>query len=195
MRPRQRSGGFTLIELMIGLALGMTIVLIVGSAYQSQQRLELTRSILERQSDTMSQISAHIGREIRRAGYRTGSPINAVRMRDDGVDVRYRAPGVPLADPATLVTLRFDEDNGTIIAVRDGGDATPLHPEGAVADVVLRCRTDVSPDFNACAGGTTAVSVEWAITLAGDADLGVAPRTVLYTATSRNAVLALGGGI
>lgn len=183
---KRPSKGFTLVELMIALTIGLVLLLAVGTAYQALQRLSLTRDAVSIRVSAMQDLSNLLQKEMRRAGYNTSSPGDGLVAMADGIQVQYRRPGVPLTDPPETRFYLFDQDSGTIIGSVDGGDEFPLHPVGLVSDVEVECAPVGSTAFAACGGGTAATSVRWEITFTADAAAGLPERSFTFVGTSRN---------
>lgn len=183
--------GFTLVELMVAMVLGLLVVGGVLSLYLSQQQVNRTQAALDTQTETMSSVSSTITRELRRAGFGLLAPEAGIEVVQDGVMVRYRRPG-DVDDTELLIQL--DRNTGTIIASRDNGNTPfPLHPVGGVAELELECVAPNTVVPVPCVAGANPVAMQWNLTLAGAPNRGVAEREVRVFATSRNALIATNG--
>ncbi len=129
--------GFTLIELMISIAIGMLLVIGAVTFYDAFVRAVRLQNAVAAQGDGGRYAIERLARDIRMAGYRDQAwlrpPVDnalVVTNGDPGPDVitvRYQADtdcvGNPTAAPTFLATNRFDVENemlrcnGEVLAV------------------------------------------------------------------------------
>ncbi len=180
----RRSKGVTLIELMVGLTVGLLLMLAVTRLYLVGREAALAGEALAEQAQRMTFLATLLGDEVRRAGFSDGLPLEGDGLvgGDHYLTVRYRAShdclGHASAQPrhtwsvATDGTLRCD--NGVQRhAVLDGVEVLQLsYLPRTGDDFVAASQID---DWD----GVRAVRFE--IVLAGDP-----PRPFHFMAARRN---------
>ena len=191
MRSRRAAAGVTLVELMIGLAIGLLLLLGVFSLYLAHQQTTRTQDALNDQTETLGSLTATVTREVRRAGFNLlDEPISAWLSVDGdarGVRLRYRPPDA--ADEVAL-HLRWDADTGTVTSSRNGDPEVPLHPVGGITDVEITCFAARDAPATDCAGVTDPLALAWTVTLAGAANADVRARELRFVTTARNGLIA-----
>lgn len=125
--PR-RQRGFTLLELMIGMVIGLVIILAAVTIFDSFTRSSRYQQAISSQVDAGRFALAMIGREARMAGFRDEAWLNppltnALAVENgvaapDAITVRYEGEadclGTPTIAPDFIVTNRFDVVDGNL---------------------------------------------------------------------------------
>lgn len=184
MRRPHEQEGFTLVELMIAMALGLTLLFGLISMYLSQQRVAETQRALSQQTGDALAVSTYLTRELRRAGRGLANPLQGLTVVDDGIEVRYRRPG---ETDVTVTQIVFDPDAGTLSTSDDGGvQRFPIHQPERLGRADLLCAVNTTGPLLPCVTGTNPLAVSWDIELLGDDE--VRARSIEIFVTSRNAI-------
>lgn len=182
--------GLTLVELLIGLLIGLVLLLGLFTMYISNQQTARTQNALNDQTETLGAVSAAVTREVRRAGFNllNEAPQTWLSVDDDarGVELRYRPPEAP--DPVEL-HLRWDPQTNTMTSSRNDAAEVPLHPEGWITALSIACFPHAAADAQNCSGVPEPVALAWTLTLSGDDTADVAPRTFTFVTTARNRLI------
>jgi type IV pilus assembly protein PilW len=124
----RRQAGFTLIELMTAMVIGLTLILGTATIFDAFLRSSRFQQAVAAQTDSGRYALDRMAREIRMAGYRTQAWLrpaisNAITLEDggtnpDAITVRYEGnvdcAGNATVGPVFLVTNRFDVNNGNL---------------------------------------------------------------------------------
>ena len=125
---RQHQSGFTLIELMVAMLIGVTLILGTATIFDSFLQSSRFQQAVAAQTDAGRYALDRLARELRMSGYRDQAwlrpPLaNAITVEDGGtspdvITVRYEGAfdctGATTAAVGGLVTNRFDIDNGNL---------------------------------------------------------------------------------
>jgi type IV pilus assembly protein PilW len=127
-RKIRHQSGFTLVELMVAMAIGVTLVLGTATIFDAFLRSSRFQQAVSAQTDSGRYALDRLTREIRMSGYRDQAwlrpPLaNAMVVEDggtgpDAITVRYEGAvdcaGNATVGPAFLVSNRFDVNNGNL---------------------------------------------------------------------------------
>lgn len=123
---RSSQRGYTLIELMVAMAIGMTLILGTLTIFQAFSRSARYQAAVAAQTDSGRYALERMTREILMAGYRDQAwqrpPLSAALVVENGdpdaVTVRYQGDfdcaGNPTIAPGFIVTNRFDVAAGNL---------------------------------------------------------------------------------
>ena len=183
------SQGFTLLELMIALAIGSVIVLGTISAYLSHGESTRNQLALISQTEALGKITTVLSKEVRRSGHGLADPTTALTVLANGLRIRYQPPG---AGAATQLDYIYNQGTDTLTLQTNGaGPVMPVHAPGLLADFSLNCFLTRAGVATACNAGDQPLAIEFVLEVAGNDNARVTSRESRFTATSRNHLIAL----
>lgn len=124
----RRQAGFTLVELLTSMVIGLILVLGTATIFDAFLRSNRFQQAVAAQTDSGRYALDRMSREVRMAGFRTQAWLrpaiaNAITLEDggsnpDAITVRYEGTvdcaGNTTVGPAFLVVNRFDINNGNL---------------------------------------------------------------------------------
>ncbi len=111
---RQRAHGLSMIELLVGTAVGLLVVAAATSVIAAHQR-DLRRTLSEaRLMQDLRTTSGLVARDLRRAGYWSAAA-SGVRVDGDGT--------VPIANPHSAIAPALDASNAVALSFSNGAGA------------------------------------------------------------------------
>lgn len=172
--------GFSLIELMVAMVIGLFVAAIVATMYVSIIRANSTTVQLSRLNMDMQAALDIIAGDIQRTGYASGA--EAALERDSAGNptssaassaahtamfAAHDAGGVAIDLTNTCILLRYDANGNGVIT----GGATP--PEIIAYSYVSGTRTVVYQEFDTVGSQSCAIDNTWQVLAGGDGHLDI----------------------
>lgn len=144
--------GVSLVELMIGMAMGLLVILAISSLFLSSHRTDKAQEAMSRVQENARYGFEALGRAFRHAGYRPNPVLDFINQ--GGMSVEY---GFPVATIGGFAFLGAESLRGTdsSFAIRYRGDADGLGRDctGAAVPVLNAGGTDSTTEVWDVSGG------------------------------------------
>lgn len=130
-RLLQRTAGFTLVEMMVSMGIGMVVMAAVATTFRSQTRVYNAQEQINEMEQNARGALDVIGRELKMAGYRpTGMTLTGVTYSTSQLQIQADINGdgllTPVAsEPNEIIIYAFDSTNKQITR-KDGSNSAQV---------------------------------------------------------------------
>jgi len=197
-----KTAGFTLVELMIALVLGLLVIAGVGSVFLANQNAYRTNVALGEAQESARISFEFLARDIRSAGANPCGTANVESVLNSGGDAMlYTTTALEGWDEATEVTFPSnDPDEGPVSVLPDSGAGAPVEGGGGAVrlsssvDSGLSLEATTGPRANVKLQSSTTMFSTGAILMMCDVDKGTVFQVTNYNSNNTTVVHNQGGG-